>query len=163
MMLSNCIDSLYRVSYRMAYPVWKFYLLQFQTRSQSAEVALWSNSRLLLIRNSYRQTYTFPGGFIHSDEDTATAAIRELYEETGISVKASQLRFSFACSYNIGRYEGHDDIYECQLADMPALHVDNREVVEAQFMTVDTALALPLESHVARYLEKVVSCDHGSS
>jgi len=160
-MLSSCIDSLYRVTYRMAYPVWQFYLRQFQTRTQSAEVALWSHDRLLLIRNSYRHTYTFPGGYIRHNEHTATAASRELYEETGISVTARHLRFSFACSSNDGKHECHDDIYECQLANRPALRIDNREVVDAQFMTVDTALALPLESHVYHYLVKVVACAPG--
>jgi len=160
-MLSSCIDSLHRVAYRMAYPVWQFYLRQFQTHTQSAEVALWSHDRLLLIRNSYRQTYTFPGGYIHNDENTATAACRELYEETGISVTAGQLRFSFACSYNNGKHEAHDDIYECQLANKPTMRIDNREVIDARFVTADIALALPLESHVRHYLEKPLSPGHG--
>ena len=161
-MLSSTLDTLHRVAYRMAYPVWRFYLRQFEICTQGAQVALWTNNQVLLIRNSYRQTYTFPGGYIRNDEHTATAASRELYEETGISVTAGQLKLSFACSYTNGKHQGHDDIYECQLADKPALRIDNREVVDARFMTADTALALPLESHVARYLEKVVSCDHGS-
>ena len=152
-MLSSSIDSLHRVAYRMAFPVWQFYLRQFQIRTQSAEVALWNNDRLLLIRNSYRQTYTFPGGFIRNDENTATAACRELYEETGISVATGQLRFSFACSHRIGKHEGHDDIYECHLADRPAVNLDNREVVEALFVTIAVAMTLPLERHVRHYLE----------
>jgi ADP-ribose pyrophosphatase YjhB (NUDIX family) len=161
-MLSRSIDSLHRLAYRTAYPVWQFYLRQLRVRTQGAQVALWNNDHLLLIRNSYRDTYTFPGGYIRNDEHTATAASRELYEETGISVKTGQLRFSFACSYNNGKHEGHDDIYECHLADRPALRIDNREVVDARFMTINTALALPLESHVYHYLKKVFACDQGT-
>jgi 8-oxo-dGTP diphosphatase len=160
-MLSSCIDSLHRVAYRMAYPVWQFYLRQFQTRTQGAQVALWNNDRLLLIRNSYRQTYTFPGGYIQNDEETAAAASRELREETGISIAADQLRFSFACSYSNGKHEGHDDIYECQLANKPTVRIDNREVIDARFVTTDIALALTLESHVRHYLENPLSPRHG--
>jgi len=151
--LSSGIDSLHRMVYRMAFPVWQFYLRQFQARTQGAQVALWNDDRLLLVRNSYRHTYTFPGGYIRNDENTATAASRELYEETGISVTTGQLRFSFACSYRNGKHEGHDDIYECHLADRPAVHIDNREVVEALFVTTAVAMTLPLERHVRHYLE----------
>jgi len=160
-MLSSSIDTLHRVAYRMAYPVWQFYLRQFQTCTQGAQVALWNNDRLLLIRNSYRRTYTFPGGYIHNDENTATAASRELREETGISIAADQLRFSFACSYRNGKHEGHDDIYECQLANKPTVRIDNREVIDARFVTADIALALPLESHVRHYLENPLSSGYG--
>ena len=152
-MLSTSIDRLHRLAYRTAYPVWQFYLRQLRVRTQGAQVALWNNDRLLLIRNSYRDTYTFPGGYIRNDEHTATAASRELYEETGISVTTGQLRFSLACSYNNGKHEGHDDIYECHLADRPVVHIDNREVVEALFVTIAAAMTLPLERHVRHYLE----------
>ena len=131
-MLSNTQNALYRAAYRTAYPVWQFYLRHFQTRTQGAQVVLWNNDQLLLIRNSYRQTYAFPGGYSRNGENTATAASRELYEETGISVAAKQLRFSFACSYSNGKHEGHDDIYEYQLANRPTVRIDNREVVDAQ-------------------------------
>ena len=152
-LLPSAIDALYRVAYRMAYPVWRFYLRQFQTRTQGAQVAVWNNDRVLLVRNSYRKTYAFPGGYIRNGENTSTAASRELCEETGISVPTEQLRFSFAWSYTCGKLVGHDDIYECQLENDPDICIDNREVIEACFVTPDTALALPLESHVRHYLE----------
>jgi 8-oxo-dGTP pyrophosphatase MutT (NUDIX family) len=152
-MTTNTVDALYRAAYRMAYPVWRFYLRQFRTRTQGAQVAVWNNDRVLLIRNSYRETYAFPGGYIRNGENTAAAASRELCEETGISVPTGQLRFSFAWSYTCGKLEGHDDIYECQLENEPGICIDNREVIEARFVTPDTALALPLERHVRHYLE----------
>ena len=153
MIPNDTVDALYRAAYRMAYPAWRFYLRQFQTRTQGAQVAVWNNDQVLLVRNSYRETYTFPGGFIRKDENTAAAASRELCEETGIPVPTGQLRFSFACSYTCGKLEGHDDIYECQLESKPDICIDNREVIEARFITPDTALSLPLESHVRHYLE----------
>ena len=51
-MLSRSIDSLHRLAYRTAYPVWQFYLRQLRVRTQGVQVALWNNDRLLLIRNS---------------------------------------------------------------------------------------------------------------
>ena len=121
--------------------------------TRRAQVAVWNNDRVLLIRNSYRETYAFPGGYIRNGENTAAAASRELCEETGIPVPTGQLRFSFAWSYTCGKLEGHDDIYECQLENEPSICIDNREVIEARFVTTDTALALSLDKHVRHYLE----------
>ena len=161
-MPTSFVDAIYRLAYRMIYPVWQFYLRQFQVCTQGAQVAMWNNDRVLLIRNSYRKTYAFPGGYIRNGENTASAASRELREETGISVPTEQLRFSFAWSYTNGKHVGHDDIFECQLENRPVISIDNREVVEACFMTPDTALALPLESHVHHYLESGLTGSIGS-
>lgn len=148
-------DALYRAAYRAAYPLWRCYLDLFRPRTRGAQVALWSGDRVLLVRNSYRRNYVFPGGFIRDGEDTAAAASRELYEETGVKVPAERLGFSFAWPERGGESEAHDDIYECILEERPLLSIDNREVVEARFMTPRCALALPLEQHVRHYLSTV--------
>ena len=153
-MTSAGIDACYRVAYRMVYPLWQCYLQKFRkTRTQGAQVVVWNRDRVLLVRNSYRETYTFPGGYIRSGESTAAAASRELYEETGITIPGEQLGFSFACTYSKGKHEAHDDIYECRLEKTPVICIDNREIVDGRFMTPARALALPLEKHVRRYLE----------
>lgn len=154
-MLASSVDALYRVSYRMAYPVWQFCLRQIRMSTQGAQVALWHHDQLLLVRNSYRETYVFPGGYIRNGEHTASAASRELCEETGISVPTEQLRFSFAWTYTSGKLTGHDDIYECQLEHRPIVCIDNREVIEARFLSPETARALPLDGHVRHYLQAV--------
>ncbi len=151
-MPNHSIDALYRAAYRLVYPPWQLYLRLFGTRTQGAQVAVWNGERVLLIRNSYRRRYVFPGGYARRGEDTAATASRELHEETGISVPTGQLDFSFAWTCTRGRHEAHDDIYECRLVDRPALSIDNREVVEACFLTPNRALALPLEKHIRQYL-----------
>ena len=151
-MSNHAIDALYRAAYRMVYPPWQLYLRFFGTRTQGAQVAVWNGERVLLIRNSYRRCYVFPGGYTRPGEATAATASRELREETGISVPTGQLDFSFAWTCTRGRHEAHDDIYECRLEDRPALSIDNREVIEACFFAPDRALDLPLEAHVRHYL-----------
>ena len=149
---THIIDALYRVAYRLAYPCWQLYLRQFRHRTQGAQVAVWNRDRVLLIRNSYRQRYSFPGGYIRGGEHTVSAACRELREETGISVPTEHLVFSFAWTYTSGKLVARDDIYTCKLQTRPALSIDNREVIEARFMSPDKALGLPLEAHVRHYL-----------
>jgi 8-oxo-dGTP diphosphatase len=158
LMIPETIDAFYRVAYRIAYPAWQFYLQRFRkTCTQGAQVAVWNRDRVLLVRNSYRETYTFPGGYARSGENTAAAASRELYEETGISIPTELLGFSFAWTYSKGKHEGHDDIYECLLENKPVICIDNREVVDGRFVTPARARALPLEKHVRHYLSPKVS------
>lgn len=50
---------------------------------------------ILILRRSYTAprralTWDLPGGFIEPDEDAATAAIRELFEETGVELDSIQ-------------------------------------------------------------------------
>jgi len=149
-------DALYRTACRIAHPLWRCYLQLFRSRTQGAQVAVWSGNRVLLIRNSYRRTYVFPGGYLRGNENTAAAASRELREETGITIPPEDLGFSFAWTYRNGKLEMHDDIYECRLETRPALSIDNREVIEARFMRPVSALSLPLEKHVRHYLKTLV-------
>ncbi|MDH3527116.1 MAG: NUDIX hydrolase [Gammaproteobacteria bacterium] len=146
-------DALFRVTYRIVYPIWRLYLRVIGSRTQGAQVAVWYDSEVLLVRNSYRDTYTFPGGYRRQGEPTALTAGRELHEETGIRVAAGELDFSFAWTYSCGRLEGHDDIYEYHAERPPRLAIDHREVVEAGFFAPVSALQLALESHVRDYLE----------
>ena len=146
-------DALFRVTYRIVYPIWRLYLRVIGSRTQGAQVAVWYDSEVLLVRNSYRDTYTFPGGYRRQGEPAALTAGRELHEETGIRVAAGELDFSFAWTYRCGRLEGHDDIYEYHAERPPRLAIDHREVVEAGFFAPVSALQLALEAHVRDYLE----------
>ena len=150
---TKLIDALYRKAYRLAYPIWRFYLHRFKVNTQGAQVAVWNDEQVLLIRNSYRETYTFPGGYSRRGEDIARAASRELYEETGILAPVDELKFSFQCLYSSRRHEVRDAIYELHTADRPNLCIDNREVIEARFVNPEAALSLPLENHVRHHLQ----------
>jgi ADP-ribose pyrophosphatase YjhB (NUDIX family) len=147
------VDVLYRLAYRTVYPVWRLYLRAAGRRTRGAQVAVWHEGEVLLIRNSYRDTYTFPGGYRRRGEPTAVTAGRELHEETGIRVAASELDFSFASTSSRGRLEQRDDIYEYRARRRPRLSIDHREVVAACFFTPASALQLALEAHVRIYLE----------
>jgi ADP-ribose pyrophosphatase YjhB (NUDIX family) len=148
------MDALFRLTYRVVYPGWRLYLRVAGRRTQGAQVVVWHGGEVLLVRNSYRDTYTFPGGYRRHGEPTAVTAGRELHEETGIRVAPGELDFSFASTYTCGRLEGHDDIYEYHAKRLPRVTIDQREVVEARFFAPTAALQLGLETHVRDYLER---------
>ena len=71
------------MSYTYAYP----------RPSVTADIAIFSNNnenqQILLIRrgnNPFKGQWALPGGFIEMDETLAAAAVRELKEETGLSI-----------------------------------------------------------------------------
>ena len=79
--------------------------------------------------------------------------MRELYEEVGIKLEKDQLTF-------VGEYAGKfkyaTDIgtfFEIAVAELPQVQADNREVVWAQFMSLDQVSNLNLSPTVKTWLK----------
>lgn len=49
--------------------------------------------RILVVKASYKDYWTFPGGVVDDGETPIQTAVRELKEETNLVVKASDLKF----------------------------------------------------------------------
>jgi 8-oxo-dGTP pyrophosphatase MutT (NUDIX family) len=49
-------------------------------------------SRVLLVRQSYREGFALPGGILHRREPPAQAAAREVFEETGLELDLTNER-----------------------------------------------------------------------
>ena len=61
------------------------------------------DGKVLLVRDKGKHKFSLPGGEIHKGEPTLSAAIRELYEETGLrATKAIRLR---DCDYRGSKNE----------------------------------------------------------
>ena len=72
-----------RVFYRAAYLAARIWWFIRRPHTNGSLVALWCDGRLLLVRTSYRQLYSLPGGFMKHGETSLAAAERELQEELG--------------------------------------------------------------------------------
>jgi ADP-ribose pyrophosphatase YjhB (NUDIX family) len=59
--------------------------------SLDASVAVIENEEVLLVRRDDFKVWVLPGGRVEPGESVAEAAIREVYEETGIRVKLTRL------------------------------------------------------------------------
>ena len=120
-------------------------------------IAIWHQEKLLIIRNSYRNSFAIPCGRIKRDEDPADAAIRELYEEVGIKVDKRQLKFTGKYTANYSNIEDIGNFFEIELTELPDLKVDNREVVTAEFMSLDRIATLKLLPTVRKWLNNKLS------
>ena len=104
------------------------------------------NGKVLLVRDKGKQNFSLPGGGIHKDEPTLSAAIRELYEETGLrATKAIRLR---DCDYKGSKNEYRVCLIEANGKVRLKHEID-------KFVWWDMKQTLPVYPHVRYILSKV--------
>ncbi len=150
----NILDKVFQWVFRLGYPLMCAVWRRVGFMSHIVHVAVWVDGKVLLVKNSYRSQYSLPGGDIHKKETSAFAASRELREETGVNVSHTQL----TCVLKLNENEAwrsapkRNEIFECRLENKPNISVDNREVIHADFYTLDAALSLSLPEVTRSYL-----------
>ncbi len=119
-----------------------------------ALAAVWVDGRVLLVRNSYNDYFSLPGGRLDQAESFAAAAARELQEETGIVVHASDLApmRSEDMARPLGR--ARVEIFQTLLAATPVVTPDPVEIAEFRWSTRTEAEKLALFAPVRRYLRE---------
>jgi 8-oxo-dGTP diphosphatase len=99
---------------------------EYERPGVTTDIAVIHNDDLLLIKRGgepYKNFYALPGGFLNSDEDIYQCAVRELKEETGLSIVSINFHF-------VGVYSspGRDPrgwtisnlfLYDCRLPNRP--------------------------------------------
>jgi 8-oxo-dGTP pyrophosphatase MutT (NUDIX family) len=151
--MTNISDRIIQIIYTFAYRLLRCVWYVFRPSGYGAYVAVWHDNKILIIRNSYKREYTCPSGAIKRGEDEKSAAVRELYEEVNIQVKPNQLQFA-GKFFSTHEFK-HDSVtfFEVEFSTAPAIKVDNREVIWAEFMPPLKAVSLNLSPHVRAYLE----------
>jgi len=116
-------------------------------------VAIHIGEALLVVRSSYRSEWNFPGGSVRRSETPEAAARRELIEEIGF--EATKL---FPAGDAFGVWDGRSDhvhFFEARLDRLPALLLDNREIVAARLAPPGELRGAALTGPVAAYLDKI--------
>jgi len=86
------IDRAWRLAFQVGFRAMRFWWRVRRPNHDGALVAVWHGGRVLMVRQSYRQTWTFPGGSVEGGENAREAACRELAEEVGLRVEPHRLR-----------------------------------------------------------------------
>ncbi|MGH6968623.1 MAG: NUDIX hydrolase [Stellaceae bacterium] len=145
-------DIVVRVALWAAYRVLRVWWFVRRPNHDGAVVAVWLDGHVLMVRHSYRDRLSWPGGGIKSGEQPVEAAVRELAEELGLRVPRDSLVFYGAVLERWEKRYDHARIFELRLTVEPTLHPDGREVVAAQFIAPADALRHKLVPFVATYL-----------
>jgi len=154
--LRELLDSLWRLALRLAYRLrlaWRFVR---RPAVHGSYVAVWHGDRVLVIQNSYRRRLSFPAGGRARGETLRDAAARELREEVGVSAEADQLAYYGEIVHRVSHAEDHAHFFELHCGAVPELRVDRREVIWANFLTPEDAIARGVVGVVRRYLERVI-------
>jgi ADP-ribose pyrophosphatase YjhB (NUDIX family) len=115
---------------------------------------VWHGDRVLVIRNSYRSLLSLPAGRRGRGEPLALAAARELCEEVGVRADVEQLTYYGELVHRNHYAEDHAHVFELRCAVAPEVRVDRREVIWAEFLTPEDALARGVVGVVRIYLEE---------
>ncbi len=151
---SPVIDLFFRVAYRCAYRLMRVYWRLAHPQTHGALVAVWHEGMALLVRNSYVPYHSLPGGYVRRHETAREAALRELFEETGIRADASALKLAVDERHEWEGKRERIEIFEIDVAERPTVKVDNREVVQAAFFDPEEALALDLFPPIRQVMQR---------
>jgi 8-oxo-dGTP diphosphatase len=143
----------WRAAYKAAWIVRSAVWFSPWPHLNGALTAVWVDRRILIVRNSYNNYCTLPGGRLNRGESYARAAARELKEETGISVEASQLET--VRQERIRRPFGSSrvEIFKIDLPKVPSVVLDPVEIAEYRWCTLGETAGLTLFGPVRRYLQ----------
>jgi 8-oxo-dGTP pyrophosphatase MutT (NUDIX family) len=146
----SLVDLAWRTAYRCGFPLARIWWRLRRRGHEGALVAIHVGQALLLVRSSYRAAWNFPGGSVRQGETPEAAARREVAEEIGLAV--SHLLPAGILS---GIWDGRRDrvhFFELQLDQLPALKLDNREIVAARLIVPSELGGMALTGPVAAYV-----------
>ncbi len=154
----SLIDQFFQLAYTVAYRMMRVYWWIRRPRTHGALVAIWHDNKILLIRNSYHNYYSLPGGYVHPNEPAAEAAVRELKEELGLEIAIDRLEPAVEQKLEWEFKTEQLDLFALNCDEAPEIEADGREVVSAEYFLPDAALLLdmypPIRNHI---LERVAA------
>jgi len=141
----------WRMIYRLAFPIARIWWHIGRVPHEGALVATYVGEKVLLLRASYRRGWNFPGGGIQPRETAEQAARREVLEEIGLLVPTLKPKGNI-----VGYWDGRRDsvhFFELRLEQLPALRIDQREIVEARLVSPEELTQMRLTPATAAYFK----------
>lgn len=130
--------------------------LRFGKEKRVRIVVLNGDQHILLVRNWFGyQNWSLPGGGVKKDETPESAILRELYEETGVSVKPNRVSYIRSCSCHESSVPFKADVYYTNIERRASLSKRKSfEIIERKWhplATLPSDLAMPIQ----RILEEI--------
>jgi len=131
----------------------------------SAAVAMHDREKgLLVCKHADRKIWVIPGGLIEPGEQPADAAVRETWEETGLTVEITGI---------LGVYGGSDLIVDYPNGDQAAyigtifrgrivagtMRPDGSEILDVRYFTIEELVRVPHSRWMDRCLDVLFAAD----
>jgi ADP-ribose pyrophosphatase YjhB (NUDIX family) len=128
-------------------------------------VVLDKQQRLLLVRHIEGNDWTTPGGMVEPCETPADAAVREMWEETGLYVKLTRIIAVFGGPPFTVTYANGDRIswVSTVFAAEPisgSLKPDGHETLEVRYFDRAEINGIRCKGHVRLYLDAIYAKQH---
>ncbi len=133
-------DYALQLAFKVAHRMLRAFWLVRRPYTRGALVAVWNQGDVLIVKNSYRNQYTLPGGYIRTHESPAEAGARELAEECGIYVQPEKIKEVYQRIHPFEFSRRRRDNRRDRDPRSPPIRIDHREVVDARFFSVAAAL-----------------------
>ena len=128
-----------------------FLYLRGSTRSR---VMIEVDGQILLIKGWHDGSkWALPGGGVHKGEEALSSALREVREEVGIHLDASQLRHLGSDTYHQRGLSYKIERYACKLAERPEVRRQKHEVLATRWCPIEELGPDIVEPNVLRQLE----------
>lgn len=125
----------------MFYPSLKLLLPIFMKNREGVKAIISCGSKILLVKNSYREGWTFPGGGVNQLEELEHAIIREVKEEIGINLKNIKKRGFVTSQFPNG--ENKVTVFISKVTSLN-LKIDNLEIEKARWVEEKKISAIKL-------------------
>ena len=112
----------------------------FDKRVASASVILEdADGRALIVKAHYKDYWTFPGGMLDDRESPKQAAIREVFEEVGITLNESDVEFCWIASRASRQLMTYQFVFKALLSEQDKLKValQRSEIEESRLVSRD--------------------------
>lgn len=149
-------DAAYRLVYRAGFRAMRLWWFVARPVHTGANVALWHDGRLLVVRHSYTRGYSLPGGGVGRRETPVEAACRELREELGVAAEPRELTHVLVSFTDTFHLKDTANIFEYRPAAAPDIRIDGREIVAAEFRHPEELSRERGSPHLHRYLRMIM-------
>jgi ADP-ribose pyrophosphatase YjhB (NUDIX family) len=129
------------------------FILLIIRNSKRVYAAIIFENRILVTKNflGFHNAWRLPGGGLKKGEPEIQGLIREVQEEVGILITADNL--SLIISEKKHRKNFFYSVYLCNLEQLPAIKIDNKEILEAKFIAINELIS---SSNLSESTESVV-------
>ena len=113
--------------------------------------------QVLIIKQSYRDYWSIPGGISNQHESPFETLIREVKEETNLNIKIDKLAivdYQLVQSNNF-THDKIQFIFTVTCNELSTLKVDNEEILEAKFLDIKEAKKY-LKQNISFYLDTIL-------
>ncbi len=148
------IDHFFQLGYFIAYRIVKLYWGIRKPKTYGALITIWHRGEILLVKNSYLNYFSLPGGYVRREEKALDAAVRELREEVGLNIKPEDLLLVLQTEHDWENRHDNVTIFALEVTEKPQLVIDNREVISAEFYPPAQALAMNLFPPIVTCINK---------